>query len=122
MLSQTFSEKCPAASIMRINVAYDQMMTTKNCPRLFKFLSTDEFDLEKVMSDIHRDIPEAYHYTKDVIEQVFDRKVNSLREYFDLSDDLISVYGGPPNTRPAHPYLSVHPITKHSLTFTKQEL
>jgi hypothetical protein len=119
MLSQTFSEKCPASSIMRINVAYDQMMTTKNCGRLFKFLSTDEFDMEKVMSEIHRSIPEAFHYTKDVIEQVFDRKVNSLREYFDLSDDLISVYGGPPNTRPAHPYLSIHPITKHSLTFTK---
>jgi hypothetical protein len=43
-------------------------MTTRSCPRLYKFLAYDEFDMKKVEEDIHRDIPEAYHYTKEVIE------------------------------------------------------
>jgi hypothetical protein len=87
---------------LRIKQIEDIVFTTKSCPRLYKFLAYDEFDMNKVEKDMHRDIPEAYHYTKDVIEQVFDVKVKNLREYFDLSDDLISVYGGPPNLKPSH--------------------
>ena len=43
-------------------------MSTRSCPRLYKFLAYDEFDMNKVEDDMHRDIPEAYHFTKDVIE------------------------------------------------------
>jgi hypothetical protein len=50
-------------------------MSTKKCPRLYKFLAYDEFDMEKVENDIDRDIPEAYHYTRDVIEDIFQTKV-----------------------------------------------
>ena len=84
-------------------------MSTKKCPRLFKFLAYDEFDMEKVEKDMIRDIPEAYFYTKDVIENIFETKVKNLREYFDLSDDLISVYGGPPNVKSAHKTINLHP-------------
>jgi hypothetical protein len=97
-------------------------MSTKKCPRLYKFLAYDEFDMEKVQSDIDRDIPEAYHYTREVIEDIFQTKVKNLREYFDLSDDLISVYGGSPNHKSAHNAINLHPKLQHSENYIKREL
>lgn len=103
------------------------MMITKVCPKLYSFLANDKFDMAKVQEDIQSDIPEAFTFTKQVIEKLFGTKVNNLREYFDLSDDLISVFGGPPNTRPQHPTAAAYALSSasnssHSNTYTKKEL
>ncbi len=114
MIDNAYSGMCSAKNVRRIPAQVDKVMTTRSCPRLYKFLAYDEFDMKKVEEDIHRDIPEAYHYTKEVIEQIFETKVENLRQYFDLSDDLISVYGGPPNTKSVHHAVALFPITYHS--------
>jgi hypothetical protein len=78
----------------------------------------------KVENDIKRAIPEAYDYTLAVIETLFETKVTNLRHYFDLSDDLISVYAAPPLMKPLHPFTQQDaPILhEHSHSFTKREL
>ena len=103
------------------------MMITKVCPKLYSFLANDKFDIAKVQEDIKSEIPEAFTFTKDVIEKQFGTKVSNLREYFDLSDDLISVFGGPPNTRPQHPRAATYALSSaynssHTNTYTKKEL
>jgi hypothetical protein len=71
MLGDMFQNKCPSSVIMRVPLYFDELMSTKKCPRLYKFLAYDEFDMEKVQNDIDREIPEAYHYTREVIEDIF---------------------------------------------------
>jgi len=78
--------------------------------------------MQKVQEDIDRDIPESFHYTREVIEDVFQTKVKNLREYFDLSENLISVYSGPPNIKPAHKAIKLHPKLLHSENYIKREL
>lgn len=71
MIANTFEQKCPHSPILRIPTQFDELLSTKSCPVLFKFLAYDQFNMEKVLDDIKRDIPESYRYTKSHIESLF---------------------------------------------------
>ena len=40
-----------------------------------------------------QDIPDLFNFTVEVMNEVFSVNIDNLREYFDLSDFLISLYG-----------------------------
>ena len=68
-------------------------MITKSCPKLYKFLSHDGLNMTLVQQEIMQDIPDIFNFTVEVMNEVFSVSIDNLREYFDLSDFLISLYG-----------------------------
>ncbi len=93
MLEFTHYFKCPNSPIIRIPIYIDNVMSVRTCKILIRFLAWDEFDMQRVEEEIRRDISYSYLFTKELIETIFNTIVHNVREYFDLSDDLISLYG-----------------------------
>jgi len=84
--------QCPRKPIIRITNEIDKIMNFKSSTVLKEFLTKDKFDILRVEQDIKKRFGNVYDLRREELELKYSVKINNLRDFFDISDQIICEY------------------------------